>query len=257
MKASDPIVVFDSGLGGISVLKKLVAVMPNENYLYFGDSANAPYGPRTTERIQKLTVEAIRSLLPDHPKAVVIACNTATAAALGNVEALCPDIPVIGIRPAVLRAEAAGCRRILSLATASTLASASYQAQLKDLKPETEVVSVACPGIVSYVESLKKDPTHFLHYLRELLLPVFEKPVDGVVLGCTHFPFAKQELCEALDRELTFFDASIEVAQKVKEILTVKDWRNLDQRSGSITFINSLCSQDMLAFSWSLLALDC
>ena len=149
MEQSAPIIVFDSGFGGISVLKQLISCMPAENYLYFGDSLHAPYGPRPAEEVRALTLAAIRSLLPEAPKAVVIACNTATATALDSVQELLPDLPVLGIRPALKQAEAAGCRRILSLATAGTLASPSYARQLKELRPETEVFSVAAPGIVT------------------------------------------------------------------------------------------------------------
>ena len=101
MNQQRPIIVFDSGFGAISVLKKLVRAMPNESFLYFGDSANAPYGPRPQSEVRELTVAAIQSLLPYNPKAVVIACNTATAAALEAVRRSCPGIPVIGIQPAV------------------------------------------------------------------------------------------------------------------------------------------------------------
>lgn len=103
-----PIIVFDSGFGGISVLHRLVEVMPNETFLYFGDSANAPYGPRPQSQVEELTVSAVLALLPQDPKAVVIACNTATAAALPALQRALPHIPVIGIQPAVAQAAADG-----------------------------------------------------------------------------------------------------------------------------------------------------
>ena len=150
MKHSEqPVVVFDSGLGGISVLKKLVKEMPNESFIYYGDSANAPYGPKDPCEVRRLTVESIARLDVFQPKAIVIACNTATAAAQGALEEAHPCIPVIGIEPAVQRAlQAHPGGRILSLATAGTLASPRYQKQLQAVQGLGEVVSVAAPGLV-------------------------------------------------------------------------------------------------------------
>ena len=251
---SAPIVVFDSGFGGISVLKKLVALMPNEHYLYFGDSANAPYGTRDREEIVQLTTGAIGSLLPEHPKAVVIACNTATAAAKAEVQALDPDVPVIGIRPAVLQAEAAGCRRILTLATASTLSSASYAEQLTHLKPETEVVSIPAPAIVRYVEGGLRDREGIIANLREICAPVLHNRVEAVVLGCTHFPFAKDVIRLALDYDVRFFDAADDVAPEVLHTLERLGTRETQAVSGCVEFRNSTGRTEMLAVSWSLFA---
>lgn len=257
MDQTSPIIVFDSGFGGISVLKKLVDAMPNENYLYLGDSANAPYGPRSTENVRELTVAAIRSLLPRAPKAVVIACNTATAASLESVQALCAGIPVIGIRPAVKQAEAAGCRCILSLATAGTLASASYARQLSELSPETEVISIPAPGIVQYVEGGRRETARMIAYLRDLFRPAADRPVDAVVLGCTHFPFAKEEVHAALERDVPFFDASTDVAAATRRALEAAQTRETSGKSGSITFTNSLATEEALAISWSLFGSPC
>ena len=162
-----PVVVFDSGLGGISVLKKLIATMPNESFVYYGDSANAPYGPRAPREICRLTVEGVARLDSLQPKAIVIACNTATAAAQDTLEQKYPHIPVIGIEPAVRRAvqENPG-GRILSLATAGTLASPRYQRQLQEIAASEQVVSIAAPGIVNYVEDGMRDREGVVAYLR-------------------------------------------------------------------------------------------
>lgn len=167
-----PVVVFDSGLGGISVLKKLIATMPNESFVYYGDSANAPYGPRAPHEICRLTVEGVARLDSLQPKAIVIACNTATAAAQDALEHAYPHIPVIGIEPAVRRAvqENPG-GRILSLATAGTLASARYQRQLQEIAASEQVVSIAAPGIVNYVEDGMRDREGVVAYLRRLFAP--------------------------------------------------------------------------------------
>ena len=252
-----PIIVFDSGYGGISVLKSLVAEMPNENYLYYGDSANAPYGPRPIEQIRELTLKAIRPLLSRQPKAVVIACNTATAAALENVKALCPGIPVVGIRPALRQAEAAGCRRILSLATAGTLASESYARQLKELCPQTEIISIAAPGIVEYVEGKMNAPEKLMAYLRSILFPACSAPIDGAVLGCTHFPFVKEEISAALGRKVPFFDAGDDTAKETRRALESAGLRETREKYAGLSFMNSLKTEAASAFSQALFDKAC
>ena len=249
-----PIIVIDSGLGGISVLKKLVACMPNENYLYFGDSANVPYGTRPREEIVRLATHAVRGLLSESPKAVVIACNTATAFAKAQVQALVPSLPVFGVHPTVLQAEAAGCRRILTLATASTLSSDSYAELLAQLSVQTEVVSIPAPGIVPYVEDGLRDRDGIIAYLKETLAPVIEKPVEAVVLGCTHFPFAKDVIRAALGYDVRFFDAADEVAPEVMRTLERLGTRETRAFSGSVEFRNSKNTAQMLADSWELFA---
>lgn len=256
MKAQQPIIVFDSGFGGISVLKKLVHTMPNEHFLYLGDSANAPYGPRPQSEIRDLTVAAIQSLFEYEPKAVVIACNTATAAALEAVQRSCPHIPVVGIQPAVEEA-AQGSRRVLVLATQGTLASQSFQKQLEGLVTDAEIIPMAAPGVVTYVEDTMRDRAGALAYLKELFQPLAGRPVDSVVLGCTHFPFAKDVIQEALGYQVPFFDASQRAAGETLAALEERGLRNPDESRGSVTFINSLCSQSMLDFAWTLFASAC
>lgn len=251
-----PIVVFDSGLGGISVLKKLIEVMPNESFVYYGDSANAPYGPRTSQDVCRLTMEGVARMDVLQPKAIVIACNTATAAALETLEKRYSNIPVIGIEPAVRQAvqeNPDGC--ILSLATAGTLASARYQKQLQEVAGYGKVVSVAAPGIVSYVEDGARDHEGIVCYLRELLAPWQSVCFDGVVLGCTHFPFAAGGIQEALGYEVRFYEPSEAVSQKTKDQLVEWGTANVDTEHGSITFINSANEKMMLSCSWKLLSM--
>ncbi|MBR2976682.1 MAG: glutamate racemase [Oscillospiraceae bacterium] len=252
---TSPIVVFDSGLGGISVLKKLAALMPNERYLYFGDSANAPYGTREREEIVRLATDAIRPLLSERPKAIVIACNTATAAARAQVQALAPSVPVIGIRPAVLQAEAAGCRRILTLASASTLGSASYAEQLAQCRPGTDVLSIPTPEIVTYVEDGLCDRAGLLSALTKALAPAVKDPVEAVVLGCTHFPFAKDVIRTALGYDVRFFDAADDVAHEVRRKLEAGNALEESDASGDIEFRNSLRTPQMLSKSRMLFSM--
>lgn len=251
-----PIIVFDSGFGGISVLKKLVRAMPNEDFLYFGDSANAPYGPRPQSEVERLTVEAIQSLERYEPKAVVVACNTATAAALSTLKKSCAGIPVVGIQPAIKEAAEAGSR-VLVLATEGTLASKSFQTQMEELDTSAQVIALAAPGIVSYVEGTLQAREWVLAYLKELFRPLGSDRVDSVVLGCTHFPFARDVIQEALGYEVSFFDASQQVARTTAVELEERGLRNGEEESGSITFMNSARNQRLLGFAWDLFASAC
>ena len=161
------IVVFDSGYGGISVLKRLVQRMPNEDYVYYGDSANAPYGVRTREEIRELTLGAIsRACEGCLPKAIVIACNTATAASIDRIRQYFPGIPVQGILPAVDTACAAqNGSGVLVLATQGTISSDAFQQLRQQVDPEGKAVALGAPSIVEYVESGFKDRRNFVKTL--------------------------------------------------------------------------------------------
>lgn len=248
-----PIFVFDSGFGGISVLKKLVDILPNENFLYFGDSANAPYGPRPASEVCALTLRAVASQMEHHPKAIVIACNTATAAAGDMVAAVYPDIPVIGISPAVkAAAQDPDNKRILVLATAGTLASEKFARQLEQIDGDVVVVPLPAPGIVQYVEGEMKERAWVVDYLRNLIKPDQNPPYNAVVLGCTHFPFASDAIAEALGYEVRFYDGSSLTARETADALKKAGTASTDSHSGSIRIINSSDRQEMLHFAWKL-----
>ena len=263
-----PVVVVDSGLGGISVLKRLVEAMPNEEFVYFGDSANAPYGPRPADEVRRLTIGCLSRFDTYNPKAIVIACNTATAAARTDLVRRYPRIPVVGIEPAVRRAARENPRgHILSLATAGTLASDPYRRQLREVGELGHVVSVAAPGIVTYVEGGMADRAEVVLYLRKLLNPWAATRFDGVVLGCTHFPFAASEIQEALGYPVRFYEPSADVALRVRRNLIANGTAAPRDAPGSVTIMNSADRfatarsgtgrpdsdrASMLGFSWRL-----
>lgn len=248
------IIVFDSGFGGISVLKRLVDAMPNENYLYYGDSTNAPYGPRSEAEIRDLTCNAIKEAKKQcEPKAIVIACNTATTIAKSYVQAFFPDIPVFGIVPAVEAAVAAQRNTsILVLATAGTISSTAYRAILSQFFGNTEIISVAAPEIVSYVEGGMRTRKEIMESLKQTLAPYHLRKFDGVVLGCTHFPFAADVIEEVLGYPVTFYDGSIVTTRQVMEALETQHLRNTKPDSGSIRIVNSGKQQENVRFSWEL-----
>lgn len=252
------IVVFDSGYGGISVLKRLLQRMPNEDYVYYGDSSNAPYGVRMREEIQKLTVEAIaRACEGCLPKAIVIACNTATAAAIDKVQMYFPGIPVVGILPAVEEACALGePSGVLVLATQSTTDSVAFQQLREQVDPQKQIVALATPSIVEYVESGFQNRDGLVNTLAEQIGLYRNRKFSCVVLGCTHFPFAADAIQEAIGYRVSFCDGGRKTTDQIESALEKRGWRNHQERTGSIKMINSNQSQKALQQMWDLFAAE-
>lgn len=211
------IAVFDSGFGGISVLRELVKLMPNEKYLYFGDSANAPYGDRSTAQVKELTLTAAEHLLSRGVKALVVACNTATAAAINDLRSRYPDTIVIGIEPAVKLA-ADRCRggHVAVMATAVTLREEKFN-HLLERFPHLQVSSICPTELVGMIEEGASDGA-IEAYLRPILAPFVGK-LSAVVLGCTHYPFAKKAISNILGQEVQILDGGIGTAQHTKRRL--------------------------------------
>lgn len=238
---SRPIVVFDSGMGGVSVLRRLKDLLPNENYLFFADSANAPYGIKTEEEIKRLTRMNCKRLADRNAKAIVIACNTATAAAIKDVQ--CDvNIPVIGIEPAVEMAVEDHLnqpKQIIVMATPYTLSSASYQKRKKEFESKIKILDIPAPKIVEHVEKGDLDSDELIVYLQSILPLDLIQDGDGIVLGCTHFPFVQSAIRKAVDKEVIFYDGAMLTAKKTKEVLSALDLLNHESNEGKIQFENS------------------
>lgn len=195
---NDYIAVFDSGVGGISVLRHLVAQMPKERFLYFGDSANAPYGTRSTEEIQQLTFHAAEMLLGREVKALVLACNTATAAAAKPLRLAHPETIIIGIEPALKpAAERFPQGTVGILATPATLRGGKLERLIARHGGQCHVERIPAPGLVELIEQGKADSPETEALLRKLLDP-WKGKLDGIVLGCTHYPFAADTIARIL-----------------------------------------------------------
>ena len=188
MSEKQYIAVFDSGVGGVSVLRELVSLMPEEDYLYFGDSANAPYGTRPTEQIRELTMAAAQMLLKRNVKALVVACNTATAAAIEDLRRAYRDKIIVGIEPALkLAVDNFPNGRVGVMATPATLREEKFE-KLSQRFADMQVSLIPAPGLVELIENGSDDAA-----LEAFLRPLLEDYVgrlDAVVLGCTHYPFA-------------------------------------------------------------------
>lgn len=244
----DYIAVFDSGVGGISVLRELVKLMPNERYLYFGDSANAPYGSRTTDEVRELTLRAAGTLMARGLKALVIACNTATAAAIRQLREKYPNLIVVGIEPALkVAADRYPGSRVGILATPVTLREEKLSQQLARF-PEMQVNLIPVPGLVELVEKGSSiEDTEAL--LRPILTPYAGK-LDAVVLGCTHYPFAARAIAALLPGTV-LMDGGEGTARETKRRLEQAGL--LQDGPGQILLENSLDDPDILRRSAELL----
>ena len=235
-----PVAVFDSGLGGISVLRALVRRMPGEDFLYFGDSANAPYGVRPAAEVRELTQSVIARLYDRGIKAAVIACNTATSAAIGTLRAAFSDIPVIGIEPA-LKPAAAQHRHVLVLATPLTLREKKFAALMQRCAASAEILPLPCPELVEFVERGELDSPALTAYLARQLGP-YAGHVDAVVLGCTHFPFARRAIRAALGGGVALYNGSDGTARETQRQLVRRGWIR-GGTHGIVTLENSLPSE--------------
>ena len=211
------IAVFDSGLGGISVLRELVRLMPNEKYLYFGDSANAPYGNRSTAQVKELTITAAENLLSRGVKALVVACNTATAAAINDLRSRHKDTIIIGIEPAVkVAADLCSGGHVGVMATEVTLREEKFN-HLLERFPHLSVSAIHVPDLVELIEKGASDE-ELEAYLRPILTP-FAGKLDAVVLGCTHYPFAASVIGKLLGETTKVLDGGAGTALHTKRRL--------------------------------------
>ena len=214
--AARPIALLDSGAGGIGVLREVKKLLPREQLLYFGDSRNAPYGEKSAAEIERLVLRAAARLLQT-AKALVLACNTATAVAAARLRERYWPIPIIGMEPALRPAIVAGHRRVLVLATAATLREKKFLQLCQTCERSATVLPLSAPGIVRLVETGRGDSLEMDAYLQSLLAP-YRGKVDAVVLGCTHFPFALQALRRCLG-DLPFYDGAAGTARELKRRL--------------------------------------
>ena len=241
-KRNLPIAFFDSGVGGISVLNEAAALMPQEDYLYFGDSANAPYGTKSIEEIRSLTLLHAERLYSHGIKALVIACNTATSAAIRPLRDIYTDIPVIGIEPALKPAALMSEHpTVIVMATPLTVSAAKFHDLLGQYGDRADVIPLGCPGLMEFVEQGCLDTPQVAGYLRELLQPYLSRyPVDAIVLGCTHYPFVKPLIRKIAGENVRIFDGGEGTARELRRRLAQEDLLTDRPGQGSITFEESI-----------------
>jgi glutamate racemase len=235
-----PIGVFDSGTGGLTVLHECLVTMPHEDFLYLGDHARLPYGPRPLEEIRGFALEIGRYLERQEVKLVLVACNAATSAALPQLqEAL--SLPVVGvIQPEAHAAvQATRNRRLGLLATQATVDSGRYTEFVAALDAGAELVSIPCPRLVPLIEGSDPFGAETTDAVREYAAPLKEAGVDTVVLGCTHYPLIRPIFQRVFGRDVTLVFSAVETAREVAETLARKRIENATGREGSYRFLTT------------------
>ena len=241
--SKNPIGVFDSGVGGISVLKHIHALLPHEDLLYVADSKYAPYGSRTPAEITARCFEIADFLIAKKAKALVVACNTATAAAIDAMRAKY-DLPIIGMEPAVKPAAAATKNGVIGvLATVGTLKSAQFAALLESYGRNVEVVTQACVGLVECVERGELSNESTLELIRQYCKPLLDEGADTIVLGCTHYPFVRPLIEQVVGPDVVLIDTGAAVAKYLQKRLSTLDLlaelKHSDQPSSLVFWTNS------------------
>ncbi len=249
-RKTDKIAVFDSGVGGISVLKELIKQLPGEDFLYFGDSANAPYGNKTTEEVRHLTLQNAQRLLSRGVKALVVACNPATSAAIGALRETYPDTIIIGIEPALkVAADRFPAGNIGIMATQVTLREEKLS-HLQERFPNAQVAKIPATGLVELIEAGKADAPETEALLRQVLAPYISK-LDALVLGCTHYPFVKDTIGSILGEKTLLLDGGEGTARQTRRLLEQAEL--LNDGAGSVTVENSLGTPALYQLSYHLL----
>ena len=250
MNKNDYIAVFDSGVGGISVLRHLVNHLPSERFLYFGDSANAPYGTKTKEQVRELTFAAAEMLMKRGIKALVVACNTATSAAINELRQAYPQLIIIGIEPALkLAADKFPGGRLGVMATPMTLREEKFALLMERFQESCEIYKIPAPGLVELIETGKADSPEAEALLRKLFAPY--PGLDALVLGCTHYPFAAPSISRVLGEHVALLDGGDGTARETQRRLRQADL--LRTGEGSVTMENSKHDPKLLKLSMELL----
>jgi glutamate racemase len=249
-----PIGFFDSGVGGISVLNESIIVLPKEDFVYFGDSINAPYGIKDVNEVKKLTFNAVDFLLDKGVKAIVIACNTATSAAIDDLREKYKDIPIIGIEPALKPAvEISIGKSIIIMATPMTLAENKFKSLMKKNNKKVDIISLPCAGLVELIENGIIEGDQIQSYLKEKLKEFMHLDIASIVLGCTHYPFIKNELTKIVGEKTIIIDGSVGTVNQLKRQLTNNNLLNEKKTNGTITIYSSSKNNNMIDLSYKLL----
>ena len=218
-----PIGVFDSGIGGLTVLKEIIKILPNEEFIYYADTDNVPYGIKPKEEVKEYINQAVKFLIDKDVKAIVIACNTATSIAINDLRKKY-SLPIIGIEPAAKPAiENRGQKKVLIMATPTTIREEKLHNLLKKFSAEEFVDLIAMPKLVEYAERGEFDSKEIEDYLKKQLQEFNLNDYSEIVLGCTHFPFFKEKIKKVVPQNINIIDGSKGVANRLKDILQKND----------------------------------
>ncbi len=248
---NQPVAVFDSGVGGLTVMHELLVSLPTEDYLYLGDTARFPYGERSREELEQFATEIADELLDAGAKLLVVACNAVSSAALGTLEqhlaAERADVDVIGVVAPATQLAVAGSRtgRIGLLATPATVASAAYERAVMAADPHVHLESVACPDLAPIIQGGFPFDEVVVETVRQYCAPLRAAEVDTVILGCTHYPLIAPMLQRILGRGVTLVSSGTGVARSVERALASRGLLNPQAEEGTYRF---LCTADVESF---------
>lgn len=255
ISSTSPIGIFDSGVGGLSVLRAIRTQMPEESVLYFGDQRHIPYGPRPMQQIRSFSEAITRFLLMQDAKIVVVACNTASAAALKYLREAFPDVSFVGMEPAVKpAAEQTRTGKVGVLATPATFQGALYASVVERFANGVELLQNTCSGLVQEIEQGNLNGPETRRILEDALYPMLEKNIDTVVLGCTHYPFVipliqqivGENVATAPRRRVRVIDPAPSVAKQVRRVLEAKGLKNESAAQGDVKFYTSGDPADLM-----------
>ena len=259
IKKSAPIGVFDSGVGGLTVAREIMRHLPNEDIVYFGDTARVPYGSKSKDNIIRYSRQIINFLRTKGVKAIVIACNTASAQALDVVQAEF-DLPIIGVVEPGARAalDVTESKKIGVIGTEGTVRSGMYEKVIQGMQPDVSVIAKACPLFVPLVEEGFKD-----HHVTEEIIDFYlasmkESDIDALILGCTHYPLLRSKIMEYVGDKIKLVNPAYETAMDLKQLLQENDMENPDVEGdhGSYSFYVSDAADKFKQFANSILPYD-
>jgi len=236
-----PIGMFDSGFGGLTVARAVIDVLPKESLVYIGDTGRYPYGPRPASEVREFALEIAWSLVNDHnAKAIVVACNTASAAAFNELAEVLP-VPVVSVVEPGARALAVATtvRRVGVIGTVGTISSGAYQRALADVDASLDLTATACPGFVEFVERGQTHGDEVVLLAERLLAPVINAGIDALLLGCTHYPYLSRVISEVMGAGVTLVSSADETAFALAEMLKHESLLSESEQEGSRTFLSS------------------
>ena len=219
-----PIGIFDSGIGGLTVVNKIFRLLPNEKIIYFGDTARVPYGNKSKETVTRFSKEIVRFLLRFKVKLIIVACNTASSLSLGALQSFF-SIPIVGvIKPGVAEAfKATKTKRIGIIGTEATISSNAYKREIKSINKNYFTVQKSCPLFVPLVENQWLNSDITFRIAKKYLSPMLDKKIDTLILGCTHYPLLKNVIGKITGKKVTLIDSSTAVAKYTKSLLEKKN----------------------------------
>lgn len=218
--------VFDSGVGGLTVLAEIRKTLPNENIVYLGDTKNFPYGSKSKEEIVEFAIKNVELLIKKQVKVIVIACGTATSQALEALKEKF-DIPIIGIiEPTVQYVENQNYQEVGVIATEGTIRSGAWEQKLKEKMPDIKVINKACPMLATIAEEGKAQSPEGRNVIKEYMAPFKEKNIDKIILGCTHYPIYEQIIREEIGYEVELINTGVTVSKYLQKYLKENDLEN-------------------------------